>query len=63
MFSIRILDEGIDIVKCDSIFITDNTSEKRIVQRMCRATRLDEDNPCRIANVFLWTDDNNILLY
>ena len=62
MFSIRILDEGIDIVKCDSIFITnitDNTSEKRTVQRMCRANRLDEDNPCKIANIFLWTDDNN----
>ena len=62
MFSIRILDEGIDIVKCDSIFITnitDNTSEKRTVQRMCRANRLDEDNPCKIANIFIWTDDNN----
>ena len=62
MFSIRILDEGIDIVKCDSIFITnitDNTSEKRTVQRMCRANRLNEDNPCKIANIFIWTDDKN----
>jgi superfamily II DNA or RNA helicase len=62
MFSIRILDEGIDIVKCDSIFITnitDNTSEKRTVQRMCRANRLNEDNRCKIANIFIWTDDNN----
>jgi superfamily II DNA or RNA helicase len=62
MFSIRILDEGIDIVKCDSIFITnitENTSEKRTVQRMCRANRLDIDNPCKIATVFIWTDDNS----
>ena len=62
MFSIRILDEGIDIVKCDSIFITnvnEQTSEKRTVQRICRANRLDNDKPCKIANVFIWTDDNS----
>ena len=62
MFSIRILDEGIDIVKCDSIFITnitENTSEKRTVQRMCRANRLDKNNLSKIANIFIWTDDNS----
>jgi superfamily II DNA or RNA helicase len=62
MFSIRILDEGIDIVKCDSIFITnitENTSEKQTVQRMCRANRLDKNNLSKIANIFIWTDDNS----
>ena len=60
IYSIRILDEAIDIVKCDSIFITkigEHTSDKRTIQRICRANRTNIENPNKIANVFLWCND------
>lgn len=62
LFSIRILDEGIDIVKCDSVFITkigDNVNDIRMVQRVCRANRIDTENPNKVASCFLWCDDLN----
>ena len=56
--SVRILNEGINIVKCDSVFITKvNDNEIVAVQRMCRANRKDAENPCKIANCFIWADD------
>ncbi len=65
LLSVRILDEGVDIPKCDSIFISYlgiNTNDIRIVQRICRANRLDVDNLNKKANCFIWTDDyNNII--
>ena len=58
--SVRILNEGINIVKCDSVFITKvNKNEITAVQRMCRANRLDKENPNKIANCFIWSDDMN----
>lgn len=60
--SIRILDEGIDLVKCDSIFITkmgDKASDIRTIQRLFRANRIDVENPSKIANCFMWCDDLN----
>ncbi len=60
ILSIRILDEGIDIPKCDSIFIThigDINNDIRNIQRICRATRIDNNNINKKANVFLWCDD------
>ncbi len=58
--SIRILDEGIDLPKCDSVFVS-NVSEQsssiRMVQRMCRANRLDPDRPNKKSHVFLWSPD------
>ena len=62
LLSIRILDEGIDINICDSIFITnigEYTSDIKTVQRICRANRLDKNNINKIANIFLWTDEFN----
>jgi len=56
--SVRILNEGINIIKCDSVFITKvNDNEIVAVQRMCRANRKDGENPCKIANCFIWADD------
>lgn len=58
--SIRILDEGIDLPKCDSVFVsnvTDSSSSVRMVQRMCRANRLDPDRPNKVSHVFLWSPD------
>ena len=60
--SVHILDEAVDIVKCDSVFITkigESTSDGKTVQRMCRGNRLDKENPNKIANCFMWCDDLN----
>jgi len=60
--AIHILDEGVDLPKCDSVFITrmgEWTSDIRTVQRICRANRIDSQNPNKIASCFLWTDDLN----
>jgi superfamily II DNA or RNA helicase len=63
--SVRILDESVDIIQCDSTFITnisDNTSEIRTIQRMSRACRKDKNNINKINNLFLWCDslDNSV---
>jgi superfamily II DNA or RNA helicase len=53
LFSVRILDECVDIPSCDSIFITYPTKSKiRTIQRMSRATRLNPLNKYKKANVF-----------
>jgi hypothetical protein len=60
--SVRILDEGVDIIKCDSVFIThigNKENDIRIVQRICRANRIDKVNPNKVASCFLWCDDIN----
>ena len=58
--SVRILDEGVDLVKCDSVFIskiTQNSNDIRLIQRMCRANRLDKNNINKLANCFIWCED------
>jgi hypothetical protein len=58
LFSIRILDECIDIPSCDSVYITYETSCKiRTIQRICRAIRIDSTNKFKIANIFMWCSD------
>jgi superfamily II DNA or RNA helicase len=60
LISVRILDEGIDIPKCDSIFITsvgDYTNDIRMIQRLCRATRIDKGNINKKASCFIWTEN------
>ena len=60
MSSVRILNEGININKCDSVFITKvSNNEITAVQRLCRANRLDKENKNKIANCFIWSDDIN----
>lgn len=55
LFSVRILDECVDIPCCDSIFITYPTKSKiRTIQRLNRATRLNPSNKFKKANIFLW---------
>lgn len=63
--SVRILDESIDIVRCDSVFImnvSEYSSKIKMIQRMCRANRKDKTNPNKVANIFLWADDQNNLV-
>jgi len=58
MCSVDILNECIDIPKCDSIFIAYPSKSKiRNIQRLCRANRKDKENPNKIANIFLWCDE------
>ena len=59
--SIRILNEAIDVPRCDSIFIANvsSTATERsyitAVQRISRATRIDLMNPHKIARAYVWT--------
>ena len=56
--SVDILNECIDIPKCDSIFIAYPSKSKiRNIQRLCRANRKDKENPNKIANIFLWCNE------
>jgi superfamily II DNA or RNA helicase len=62
ILSIRTLDEGVNIIKCDSIFLSylsDSINYIRIAQRIMRANRLDPDNPNKIASIFIWREDKN----
>ena len=65
--SVRILDEAIDIPKCDGIYLLRVSKNKeswvRTVQRMSRSNRLDPDNPHKKSSVFLWlnqTEQENL---
>jgi superfamily II DNA or RNA helicase len=53
--NVHILDEGIDIPKCDSVYLTNpNNNPINIIQRISRANRLDKDNHDKIAKIFIW---------
>jgi superfamily II DNA or RNA helicase len=53
LINVHILDEGINIPECDSVFITQpNNNIINIIQRMCRANRIiGNKNNC---NIYLW---------
>lgn len=62
MCNVHILDEGIDIPTCDSIYLTHpNNNPISIIQRISRANRLDPDNKDKIAKIFLWTKNKTKL--
>lgn len=53
--NVCILDEGIDIPKCDTVYVTNpNNNIINLVQRISRCNRLDNDNADKIAHVLLW---------
>jgi superfamily II DNA or RNA helicase len=60
--SVRILDEAIDIPRCDGIYLLRVSKNKeswvRTVQRMSRSNRLDPDNPHKKSSIFLWLDQS-----
>lgn len=63
LFSIRILDECIDIPSCDSIYITYPCKSKiRTIQRLCRCIRINKDNQFKIGNIYIWCDEYNEIL-
>lgn len=60
MASVRVLDEAIDVPRCDSTFVAhvgDSASKIRAYQRMMRGCRLDPSNPSKRNHMFVWTDD------
>ena len=60
--SVRILDECIDIPKCDCVFMTSaQTNKIRMIQRICRANRKDKDNLNKKSGIYMWTDEYNEL--
>jgi superfamily II DNA or RNA helicase len=63
LYSIKILNECIDIPSCDSIYISYATKNKiTTIQRMCRALRTDPKNPFKIANIYLWCNEYDDIL-
>lgn len=65
LINVHILDEGINIPECDSVFITQPSNNMiNIIQRMCRANRiLNTKTNC---NIYLWCKEkkaDNILNY
>ncbi len=60
--NVHILDEGIDIPECDSIYLTHpNNNIINIIQRISRANRLDSNNMDKIAKVFIWSKNDSKL--
>ena len=56
MLNVHILDEGIDIPECDSVYLTHpNNNPINIIQRISRANRIYPNK--KIANILLWTKD------
>ena len=58
--SVRILDEAIDVVRCDSQFVAhvgEDASDIRTVQRMCRGIRLDSMNVAKVNTLFMWSEE------
>jgi superfamily II DNA or RNA helicase len=54
--NVHVLDEGIDIPECDSVYLTHpNNNIINIIQRISRANRLDPKNKDKIAKIFLWS--------
>jgi superfamily II DNA or RNA helicase/phage anti-repressor protein len=65
ILSIRILDEGINLIKCDSVYLTnlgDNSNDVRTIQRFLRANRKDPSNNNKKANIFIWCEDTDTSL-
>lgn len=56
ILSVKILDECIDIVECDSIYITSCFNSKiKTIQRMCRANRIFKNK--RNSGIFIWSTE------
>lgn len=63
LFNIRILNECIDIPACDSVYISYPPKNKiTTIQRISRATRIDRDNPYKVANVYIWCEEYDDML-
>ena len=55
--SVRVLDEGVDIPRCDTVFITsvgEKSSDIRMTQRSMRSARIDAKNTSKHNTIALW---------
>lgn len=62
LLSVRILDESVDLKRCDSEFISytgDKKCDIRTIQRMMRGCRIDPCNPSKVNNLFIWANIHN----
>jgi superfamily II DNA/RNA helicase len=62
IMNVRILNEAIDIVACDSVYVTqigEQTNDITIVQRLGRTLRKDPNNSFKTAAMFVWCDEWN----
>ena len=65
--SVRVLDEGVDMPLCDSVFFADpaeslkDGSKRRAIQRLHRATRKHDAFPQKVAKCFMYCDDMHVL--
>lgn len=58
LINVQILNEGIDIPACDSVFITKpNHNITNLIQRMCRCNRVTPYK--QKCNIFMWAKNNN----
>uniref|UniRef100_A0A6C0LGB8 Helicase ATP-binding domain-containing protein n=1 Tax=viral metagenome TaxID=1070528 RepID=A0A6C0LGB8_9ZZZZ len=63
LFNIRILNECIDIPACDSVYISYPPKNKiTTIQRISRSTRIDRNNPYKVANVYIWCEEYDDML-
>jgi superfamily II DNA/RNA helicase len=54
MLNVHILDEGIDIPECDSVYLTHpNNNPINIIQRISRANRISKGK--KVANILVWS--------
>jgi superfamily II DNA or RNA helicase/phage anti-repressor protein len=59
ILNVQILNEGIDIVECDSVFITNPSNDmNNLVQRMCRANRIGVNK--KICYAYLWCTQRKV---
>lgn len=59
MTSVRVLDEAVDIPRCDSVFIgsvSEHSSVIRFMQRCMRSSTIDPQNPNKHNSIILWAD-------
>jgi hypothetical protein len=57
IINVHILDEGINLPECDSVFITQPSDNIiNIIQRMCRSNRITENKSN--CNIYLWCTQN-----
>lgn len=55
--NVNILNEGIDIPECDSVYIiTDSLNAIKIIQRSCRCNRKNKD---KVAGIYIWSNKMN----
>jgi phage anti-repressor protein len=58
LINVQILNEGIDIPECDSVFITKpNENIVNLIQRMCRCNRILKNK--FLSFIFLWCNKND----